>query len=78
MASIGFRLFGWRPLRGPNWGLFFVLKFVRSQVWGARFPQPFPKHLVTVKYLLWGTRWYKKRPQLGPCNALSAENSLVH
>ena len=38
-------------LRGPNWGLFFVLKFVRSRVLGARFLQPFPRSLVTVEYL---------------------------
>ena len=31
-------------------GPFFVLKFVRSRFGGARFPQPFPKPLVTVKY----------------------------
>ena len=37
-------------LCGPNWGLFFVLKFVRSRGFGARFLQSFPKSLVTVKY----------------------------
>ena len=31
-------------------GAFFVLKFVRSQGSGARFLQPPPKSLVTVKY----------------------------
>ena len=29
-------------LHGPNWGLFFVQKFVRSRALGARFLQPFP------------------------------------
>ena len=33
----------------PQLGPFFVLKFVRSQGLGARFLQPFPKSLVTVK-----------------------------
>ena len=35
-----------RPELGPS----FVLKFVRSRVLRARFLQPFPKSLVTVKY----------------------------
>ena len=33
----------------PQLGPFFVLKFVRSRGFGARFLQPFPKSLVTVK-----------------------------
>ena len=32
-------------LRGPNWGLVFVLEFVRSRGFGAKFLQPFPKFL---------------------------------
>ena len=34
----------------PRLGPFFVLKFVRSRGFEARFLQPFPKPLVTVKY----------------------------
>ena len=34
----------------PQLGPFFVLKFVRSRGVGARFLQPFPESLVTVKY----------------------------
>ena len=34
----------------PQLGPFFVLKFVRSWGFGARFLQPLPKSLVTVKY----------------------------
>ena len=37
-------------LRGPHWGLVYVLKFVRSRGFGARFLQPFPKSLETAKY----------------------------
>ena len=37
-------------LTRPQLGPFFVLKFVRSRVFGARFLQPFPNSLVTVKY----------------------------
>ena len=33
----------------PQLGPFFVLKFVRSRVLGAKFLQPFPKSLVAVK-----------------------------
>ena len=36
----------------PQLGPFFVLKFVRSWGFGARFLQPFPKALVTVKHYL--------------------------
>ena len=34
----------------PQLGPFFVLKFVRSRGFGARFLQPFPKSVVTVEY----------------------------
>ena len=34
----------------PIGAFFFVLKFVRSRGVGARFLQPFPKSLVTIKY----------------------------
>ena len=34
----------------PQLAPFFVLKFARSRGFGARFLQPFPKSLVTVKY----------------------------
>ena len=34
----------------PQLGPLFVLKFVRSRGFGARFLQPFPRSLVTVKY----------------------------
>ena len=78
-------------------GPFFVLKFVRSRGFGARFLQPFPKSLVTVKYYsntkmavsnrkrpliavngrYWRTRWYKKRPQLGPRNVCALSRSFA-
>ena len=41
-----------RKFTRPQLGPFFVLKFVRSRSFGARFLQPFPKPLVTVKYYL--------------------------
>ena len=36
---------------------FFVLKFVRSRALGARFLQPFPRSLVTVKYYSHTKKW---------------------
>ena len=38
-------------LRGPNWGLFFVLKFVRSRGFGARFSSTVSKVLSDRKGL---------------------------
>ena len=40
----------WIFFTRPQFGPFFVLKFVRSRVFGRDFLQAFPKSLVTVKY----------------------------
>ena len=42
----------------PQLGPFFVLKFARSQGFGARFLQPFPKSLMRGKYYS-KTKWHK-------------------
>ena len=46
----GVQTLGTAKFTRPQLGPFFVLKFVRSRGFGARFLQPFPKSLVTRKY----------------------------